>query len=399
MTFITRITTVEELKQIFIEGLLNSTNKITKVSDASVNNGIAFGSAKVAQKALKEIALIESNIFPDVAFDESLDRVADNLGVSPRFGASGSSTYVRVVGDVGTAYNAGTSVFGNNGVNFILDETVVIDDTGFAYVKVSSVDVGIQTNVAPFAINKISPVPTGHIGIVNEYQATGGRNQEDDDLFRKRIKDSTNSLSRGSLSYLEQVFISINNNVLRLFFRGFDEQSNTILDIATQNGATLSQSELDELLNQGGQFFCLSDLKQREDASYKVVLKNVEYQTIDVDFRVVLDNSFNPDEVRIEIQTLMSKEIDFRFWVDGAKVEADNLLEIAKGVRGVNYVADEFFIPASDVSIERGKLPRIRGFTMRDIDGNVISDTTGILSPVFYPNSLDDNFISNVVQI
>lgn len=49
---------------------------------------------------------------------------------------------------------------------------------------------GASTNVDPLSINKLNPVPSGHIACTNEYRATGGRDDEDDDLFRIRIKES-----------------------------------------------------------------------------------------------------------------------------------------------------------------------------------------------------------------
>ena len=70
---ITKITTLDELKQIFIEILLNKTDKISDVSNESVLNGIAFGCAKLSQRLLTNQAVVESHIFPDTAYGEYLD--------------------------------------------------------------------------------------------------------------------------------------------------------------------------------------------------------------------------------------------------------------------------------------------------------------------------------------
>ena len=40
---ITKITSVDELKQIWLEIFLNKTDKVSDVSDESVLNGIAYG--------------------------------------------------------------------------------------------------------------------------------------------------------------------------------------------------------------------------------------------------------------------------------------------------------------------------------------------------------------------
>lgn len=40
---ITQLTTVDELKQIFLEIFLNKTDKVSDVSNESVLNGVAYG--------------------------------------------------------------------------------------------------------------------------------------------------------------------------------------------------------------------------------------------------------------------------------------------------------------------------------------------------------------------
>ena len=65
---ITKITTIEEFEQLFVETLLNNTNEVTKVTKHSTLSGISYGVAKVAQKVLKEIALVETHLFPENAY-------------------------------------------------------------------------------------------------------------------------------------------------------------------------------------------------------------------------------------------------------------------------------------------------------------------------------------------
>ena len=47
---ITKVTSIQSLKQMFIEILLNKTDKLTDISNESVLNGIAFGVGKIGQK-------------------------------------------------------------------------------------------------------------------------------------------------------------------------------------------------------------------------------------------------------------------------------------------------------------------------------------------------------------
>ena len=101
----TKIYTVEEYKKLFLEGVINkSAGKVSKVSDNSVLGGVGYGIGKISQKTVKDIALVESEMFPDYAYGQYLDRVAMRTGVSSRQKDRGSSVWVKIVADPGTVY-------------------------------------------------------------------------------------------------------------------------------------------------------------------------------------------------------------------------------------------------------------------------------------------------------
>lgn len=394
---ITKITPVNELKLMFLEILLNKTDKINDIGADSVLNGIAFGCAKVGQKCLVNQAIVEGHIFPDTAYGVYLDELAANRGVSPRFGATASSTYVRLIGDEGTTYLKDVQTFtSTSGITFSLEEDVVIGINGYAYAKVRCNQEGLDTNVDPLSINKVSPIPTGHLTCTNEYRATGGRDEEDDDLFRQRIKDSINQLARTTLSYLEQVFMKINPNVLRIHKGGIDADGRLNLIVVSVNGQDFTDDEFNEILSRSEEYLSLSELL-RSSTDYALKLNNVDWLPVDVEFRVDIDPAYDQDRVRREIQIQMSKLFDYRFWEYGDKVEWENLLYAAKNVDGVRYVPDTHFYPHADINVPKFRLPRVRGFVMRDLDGNIVEDNGGVLAEVYYPNDIDVSFQSSVL--
>lgn len=396
-----RPTTSRERKQLFIETLLNNTDKVTKVSPNSVVGGLAAGVAKISGKAEKDLILALSQLFPDTAFGDQLDQVARNFGLSDRFGASQSSTYLRVVGDVGTVYTQGVHTFtSTSGTVFELENTSeTIGAHGFEYIKVRSTTQGEVTNVDALSITAVTPVPVGHQFVINETQGFGGRDIEDDEQYRIRIKDGANLLARGTLESITQVFMSINEKVLTCFYYGVDLNGKNIIAVATQNGVDLSQAELDELLDKGGEFFCLSDVPFLGNEYHGILLQNVEYQAIDISFRLDFDASFDIDDIRRQILVTMTKYLDFRtFDPTNEKVEWDNLLQIAKDTPGVKYVPDQYFFPRTDVTIDQYKMPRMRGFLILDMTGAIITDISGNLSPVFYPSNPDFSFVSTVLN-
>ena len=386
---ITQPTSITKLKQLFIELLLNKTDRVSDVSDNSVLNGTAYGVAKVAQKALKDIAIVEAKLFPDNATGMFLDRVADLFGVPPRRGATGSSTYLRVIGSVGTLYVAGTHNFVNNeGIRFEVENDFTIGAQGFGYVKVRSIDTGEETNVDPNSVINVVPVPTGHQAVTNEYIATGGANEEGDEVFRQRIRNNLNVVSIGTLDYFNQLFQNQDIRVLRTLNLGTNDAGNRQLALVTQNGVNLSASELETILTNTVNFFPITDVNRFGDL-IGIELINVEWYAVGgatgIDFRVQIADNFDADEVRQQIQINISKYLDFRFWQPNELVEWDRLLRIVQDTEGVRYVPDTEFNPNSDEVVPINQLPRVQNFIMRTLEGNIIFDNGNVLSPVFYP--------------
>lgn len=392
----TKLLTIDRLKELITELFYDKTDKVTKVTDNSVINAVFYGVAKTGQKALVDIANVEAQLFPEYATGSLLDNAAARLGVAPRFGASGSSTFVRLVGAPGTTYLAAThTIISTGGVVFEFSSNVTIPQDGYIYANVSSRDTGARTNVNPYTLTTVSPVPTGHDYVINEFKSIGGADAEDDGSFRQRIINYPNLLSETTLEKLNQVFVKTNNNVLRTVYRGLSETGKNKLGILTQDGSELSSTELDELLYDVSTYISISDLRIEGENTMGIELENIDFYPIDVDFRCDIAANYDADSLRVEIQTKFARLVDYRFWEDNDTVEWDSLLEITKNVQGIRSVPDKRFLPQSDIVIPTGQFPRFRGFIMRDLDGNILVDTQGNLDPVFFSNSINE--LNNVL--
>ena len=279
-----------------------------------------------------------------------------------------------------------------------MEESGVVGINGYAYLKVRSQQSGLNTNVDALSINKVSPIPQGHISVINEYAATGGSDQESDTLFRERIKTNMNQMSRTTLSYLEQVFMKINPRVLRLHKGGIDSDGKFNLIVVSVNGQNFTTAEFDEILSKSEEYLSLSELL-REGSDFALKLNNVDWLPVDIEFRADIDPAYDIDSVRRNIQIQMNKLFDYRFWKYGDKIEWENMLYAAKNVEGVRYVPDTHFYPQADINVPKYRLPRIRGFIMRDLDGNIIEDNNGVLSDVFYPNEEDRSYQKSVLTM
>lgn len=388
--------TITNLKNLFIEMFLDKTAKVSNVADGSVVNATAFGVAKVAQKAMKDIAIKEAQIFPDTATGVYLDKAAALYGVSPRKGALGSSTYIRVSADPGTVYDTSVTFVNKNGIRFQVDEALTVGESGYGYVKVRSINAGYSTNVPPNSITNVSPQPQGHIECTNEYYAIGGRDSEDDETFRIRIKNNLNILSKNTIEYWTQTLSNIDDRVLKVMSAGLDEKGIYNLYVVSQNGIFFTEEELDTLLESAQGYFGISELNI-EGKVVGIGIKNIDWFYVGsergLDFRVQLQPDYDVSTVRQNIQVNLTKYLDFRFWTPGKIVEWDDLLDIVKKTDGVKYVPDEYFFPYYDQQVPANQLPRIRGFVMRDQDGNILYDSDSNLSPLFYPSEPEDLFV------
>jgi len=383
---ITQIKTLEELKQIIAEIALAKTDRITKVSPGSVVDGFFTGMAKVAQKAFKDIAIVESHLFPEFAYGENLDAIAERLGIGGRLGASSSSTYVRLAGEVGTQYFSATHrIIGSQGLLFELESDTTIPAQGYIYAKVRSVEEGEKTNCEPLALNKVVPQPVGHLMVVNEYQCSGGRDSESDELFKLRIRDYINSISLKTLAYYTQVLMRLNPNVLRVYKRSIDQYGRNVLVVVSHNGTDFSSDELQEMEEGLAEYLSFNDLKDFGGRISGITLENPTWKAIDVEFRVDLSPSADLQRVRIDIQSRFSKYVDYRFWKYGDIVQWTDLLEIVKGSQWVNYVPDIYFSPSSNIDIKVNELPRFRGFIMRGMSGEILYNAGEVLNPLYYP--------------
>lgn len=389
---ITKVYPIEQLKSLIAELFYNKTTKVTAASDESVINALFFGAAKVGQKAMKDIALVESHVFPQYAYGANLDTAAAMFGAPVRLGASGSSTYLLIRAAEGTTYEAATNIFsGETGVDFELTEDFTMGVNGYDYVKVRSTSTGKATNVNANTVLKVTPTPAGHVAVTNEYAAVGGRDNETDDDFRLRIIQHPNIVAQKTLTYLAVILREYNEDVLRVLNYGIDDDAKLTLAVVMQNGTDLSASELAGMLDYAEEYLSLSDLTPSGDNAGVKFTNPVWYAVggddVDdagVDFRVQIYDNYDVAEVRKSIQIALSNHVDYRYWDWSAAIQWDDLLAIVKGVEGVRYVPDVYFNPAYDITVPVGQLPRFKKFIMRDLDGVILFENEELLS-VYYP--------------
>lgn len=394
---ITNILPISDIKALYIETLLNNTNNISKVTDLSVLNAHAFAVAKLLQKDLKETAILESQIFPQLAHLTYLDNAAKLVGGLTRLSATGSSTYVLVIADSGTQYVPGETTFvSSKGTQFNIEYPTQINDNGYGYIAVKSIGVGANTNVDALTINVCNNPPTGHSACTNEYQATGGRDAETDEDFKIRLSTFGNLAAKETqLNILENLKL-YDNRILRILKNGFSDDGKIQLALMTCDGSAFTSEELLTLESKLSNFISLSDLNYQGN-NIGIELTNVTYTDINIAFYVDIISGFSTADVRRSIQINLTKYLDFRYW-NKTNLEWTRLWDVVVNTKGVNDAPDNAFViststissvtpptSTSDIAIPILNPPRIKQFVIYDMTGTVLYDNNSVVLPIYYP--------------
>lgn len=402
----TKIYTRDEIKNQFVQVVLNHTNKISKISDNSVLNGISYGIASIAQKLMKDTALLESELFPEYAYGQYLDKIAQRTGVSPRQSYLGSSVWLRLVGVPGTSYNPSTTFSTPDGIVFNISETVTVPDAGFCYVKAQSASTGSQTNVKANSITQVSGAPSGHLYVINEVPAIGGVDIEDDKALLSRISQNFNNFAFDTLSKLRMVLTILNPLILDVKKLGIDSSTGRIkLGVVTVNGTQLTEDELKNLSERLLDYLSLSDLSISNTTSHQSLVELQMVETVDlvVDFRVDLAD-VDLDLFRSKALIEITKLFDYRNWKPGSSVNWSDIFYIVKSQGGIKSLPSEYFylgqgdtaLESVDITIPQTMLPSLKGFIIRDLEGNAYVKGKSTVIPYYYSSEYYPNLFSNI---
>ena len=136
----------------------------------------------------KEIQEVASKLDVENLEGEELERfVYQRTGIK-RKQATRSTTIVVISGAEGSGIKKGDLV-GTDTVNFIVQEDIIIDESGQARVFVVCEEYGFVGNVPANSINKFPVSIPGLIDVYNPEPVTNGYNSETDDELRKRYYD------------------------------------------------------------------------------------------------------------------------------------------------------------------------------------------------------------------
>lgn len=164
-----------------------------KKTDASVVEGtFAFDSlaanAVEFQNIQAEMELLIEAVFPQTAWGEFLEFLADELGTGmTRRAATKSTVVLTLSGDAGVTVPKGSLFATTGGINFETLEACEIGTDGKVTVKAEAETAGVEGNVKAGTITKIPVSIYGVSSVTNEADAYNGYDAETDEELRDRL--------------------------------------------------------------------------------------------------------------------------------------------------------------------------------------------------------------------
>ena len=402
----TTIFTRDQLTEAFTTAFLSTNPTVTKVSPNSVYASLTSGIASLAQKTLKENALIESYIDPDQASGDRLNQIALQRGVPARQATGLASTvWARIVSippseDNPTIYTTDMVFTGSHGIRFRLQEGFTVtsgeggaagDSRFFSYRRLVALSEGELTNVPAFTITRIEQPPAGHIAVVNDVPSFGGRDAETDDQLRYRIKNYANITAFNTIAKISILANAINDKVFRVYNLGKDATGKPLLGVITHNGEDLLSTELDAL-TEGVQ-------SQVSLADSLISFTNLTPNLIALSARLQLREGANAETVFNRVYTLIDSYLrDLVYRAETRLLDWVQLYNLITLDPDILTVSSDSFQPNGRIDLSDRRPVRLAAADFRDLNGNTLYDIQGGRFTTYYDEESDFNIARNFIR-
>jgi hypothetical protein len=305
------------------------------------------------------------------AKEADLDRYASSRGLQ-RLGATQASVLVTVEapGSEALVVPVGLRVSAGSGTTFVSTEPVTLLplNTGSSVlrgiVRMRSEGTGETQNIPALSIRNALNVPqlsivklsdnsvvTGTtITVSNPAAAQGGSDVEGDATFRSRIMTLFSALNQGTAMFYEAQLRAINPNIVRVFLARGSAPNEVLAYCVTADGSPLTTQEKQVLAG---------EMSEVVPVLTSVTIKDMLLEPINVSFATTLSGGVTEAEVAQELADAYREFLDWRTWPFYRSVQADDLLRVASGIRGVDSLSLSSFSPSTDVPLGPATLPRL----------------------------------------
>lgn len=267
--------------------------------------------------------------FAATADFEHLKIIASEKGVDWKAATYASGT-VKLTGSAGAIVTKGDLV-ANEKVNYIIQNSTVLDSTGIARVSVVCETAGIIGNTG---VGTVTLFPKSLIGIdtvTNESAITGGFEAETKEELLKRyyIEVRTPGTS-GNVADYEQWALSV-TGVGTVKVKPIWNGAGTVKVILLDNtGGPAGQDLITKVKNY---------IETVRPIGPTVTVTTVDQLAINIDCSITLESGYNIDNVKQNISKLLEDYYKSESFTDGIVYYAKvgNIIYTAEGVKNINY--------------------------------------------------------------
>lgn len=297
--------------------------------------------------------------FPQTAQGQYLDYQGQMRGLvrMPATKAVGTlrfSVDAASVSDV--VISAGTVCMTADEIRFQTTEEAVLTAGRLSVdVPAEALEGGAQGNAVSGVITILTACPIAVTGCINPEPFSGGRDEEDDEMFRSRILESYQRLPNGAnAAWYEQTAMNYGGVVAAKAVGRARGIGTVDVYVATQQG--IPDAELLSGLQ--------AELQEKREIAVDVAVKAPTVQTVDVSVAVAPKASVDFEQVKAQVEQTVSA-----FFAGNLLGSAVRLADLGNRIYTVNGVENyQFASPAGDVAAVDTVLPVLGALTVTEME-------------------------------
>ena len=342
--------------------------KIRYYGLAGVVRGLFSAISRVASEFYYNLNKTKRTLFEQTATGEDLDWLGEKKGLT-RGGVTKSSVVITFSGPSTTIIPTGTILLAEDDLEFTTKNEITLGTQNPSIQRplknillgdVAIAECSTEGTIGNIGIKKIISLKTPITGVTvtNYVPATGGAEEESDDVFRKRIINQINLLNQGTHSFYEQCAKEADSTVLCATTKYNVINSSIELYVVKNSLAEYLEAELNAI----GEY-----VAEKHRAMMGINVYNGDTKGIEIEayFRLI---SGDFDEIYSEAAAKLSGLIDPGLVGFGAKIRFHEIYSILFNISGIELQTNSVLMNGgiSDIVCGEKEIPRLIRLSLYD---------------------------------
>lgn len=227
-------------------------------------------------------------------------------------------------------------------------------------VRARSQSTGVSQNVPAYSVRSVvnpQVVPLVTPSVTNPAASQGGADAESDAIYRNRIVTLFAGLNQGTAQFYDAQVRVINPNVSRIYLARGPRIGEVLVYCLRDDGSPLTTQEKNTIA---------SGLAQVVPVQTTVTVRDMVLQNINVSFTTTMVAGATIDNIANALAEVYREYLNWLTWSFERSVQSDDLLRLASAIPGVDSLSVSSFLPATDVTLAPGTLPRVGTIVVTD---------------------------------